>query len=332
MRQRGAALPAEQPQLLPSIGGVPVPGGISLEINSVAYFAADRFRIVFAIGAAPFATTAYFAALGLQAITIKASLGGIGYATLLVGQIDNIRIDLLANTTTLSGRDLSARLIDTEISETFANQTSSQIATTIAARHQLTANVTATTVAVGQYYELDHARSALGLNSRMRTEWNLLAALAQVENYGLSVVGNTLNFCPPPATAIVSVTPQNFLAISLDIAAALPQSTTVQSWSSRNKNVVSGTQGSGAGTTMIRPNLTAAQAQAIATNHLATLGQHSTILMGTMPADLSLMPGTQLALSGTYSIFDQTYVVQSISRTLHGRSGFIQTIRAGAVL
>ena len=325
-------MPVEQPQLLPSIGGVPVPGSIALEINSVAYFAADRFRIVFAIGAAPFTTTAYFSALGLQEITISASLDGLGYVTLLVGQIDNVRIDLLANTATLTGRDLSARLIDAEISETFANQTASQIATTVAARHQLTANVSATTTPVGQYYELDHARSALGLNSRMTTEWNLLSALAQIEDYGLSVVGNTLNFGPPPAVEVVPVTPENFILISLDIAAALPQMSTVQSWNCRNKNVVSGTQGSGAGTTMIRPNLTAAQAQTMAMNHLATLSQHGTILTGTMPADLSLAPGMQLVLSGTYSLFDQSYVVQSISRRLQANSGFSQMIKACTTL
>ena len=322
----------EQPQLLPSIGGVPVPGSVALEINSVAYFAADRFRIVFAIGAAPFTTTAYFSALGLQEITISASLDGLGYVTLLVGQIDNVRIDLLANTATLTGRDLSARLIDTEIAETFANQTASQIATTVAARHQLTTNVSATTTPVGQYYELDHARSALGLNSRMTTEWNLLSALAQIEDYGLSVVGNTLNFGPPPAVEVVPVTPENFISISLDIAAALPQMSTVQSWNCRNKNVVSGTQGSGAGTTMIRPNLTAAQAQTMAMNHLATLSQHGTILTGTMPADLSLAPGMQLVLSGTYSLFDQSYVVQSISRRLQANSGFSQMIKACTTL
>ena len=321
-------MPVEQPQLLPSIGGVPVPGSIALEINSVAYFAADRFRIVFAIGAAPFTTTAYFSALGLQEITISASLDGLEYMTLLVGQIDNVRIDLLANTATLTGRDLSAGLIDAEISETFANQTASQIATTIAARHQLTANVSATTTPVGQYYELDHARSALGLNSRMTTEWNLLSALAQIEDYGLSVVGNTLNFGPPPAVEVVPVTPESFISISLDIAAALPQMSTVQSWNCRNKNVVSGTQGSGAGTTMIRPNLTAAQAQAMAVNHLATLSQHATILTGTMPADLSFAPGMQLVLSGTYSLFDQSYVVQSIFRRLQANSGFSQMIKA----
>ncbi len=247
-----------------------------------------------------------------------------------MGQIDHIRVDWLTNTAILTGRDLSAKLIDSEISVTYANQTASQIAVVIAEHHQFTANVTPTTTPVGQYYELDYARSALGLNSRMTTEWNLLVALAQVENYDLSVVGSTLNFGPLSPTTAVVVTPQNFTSLSLDIAAALPQSTTVQSWNSRQKTVVAETQGSGAGTTIIRPNLTAAQAQSMAQNHLTTIGQHGTLLRGTMPLDLSLTAGASLVLSGTYSPFDQSYVVQSVSRTLHSRGGLVQVVRAFA--
>jgi len=326
------ALPAEQPQLRLSIAGVPVPGAVSLEIESVAYFSASRFRIEFAIGAAAFTTAAYFAALGLQTITIEAALSGFGYATLLTGQIDNIRIDLLSNTAVLSGRDLSARLIDTEISQTFANQTSSQIATTIADRHGLTANVTSTSILVGQYYELDHARSALGVNSRTTTEWNLLVELAKIENFVLSVTGTTLNFGPAVAGQPVFVTPQRFISLSLDVATTIPMSAQVKSWNTRQKAVVSESAGSGAATTIIRPNLTAAQAQSVAANHLSTLRQHGTLMVGTMPADVTLMPGMELVLTGTNSALDQTYRVSAVSRLLQAKTGFTQTVLAFGVV
>lgn len=324
----GVALPVEQPQLRLSIAGVPVPGAVSLEIESVAYFAADRFRIGFAMGAAAFTNAGYFAGLGLQTITIEAALGGFGYVTLLTGQIDNVRIDLLTNTAELCGRDLSARLIDTEISETFANQTSSQIASTIAARHQLTANVTATQTIVGQYYELDHARNALAAHSRATTEWNLLTELAEIENFVVSVTGTTLNFGPAVAGQPVFVTPRSFIALNLDVATTIPMSARVKSWNTRQKTVVSQSAGSGAGTTLIRPNLTVAQAQSLAANHLATLRQHGMFLIGTMPADLTLMPGMQLVLSGTESALDRTYGVSAMSRALDGRTGFTQTVLA----
>jgi hypothetical protein len=328
MLQKGVELPTEQPQVRASISGVAIPGVISLEVISVGYFSADRFRIGFAIGASSFTTMAYFSRLGMQAITIEVALNDFGYVMLLIGQVDNIRVDLLTNNVFLTGRDLSARLIDSEISETFVNQTASQIANMLAARHQLIPNVTTTATSVGQYYELDHARNSLGVHSQTSTEWNLLAALAQAENFNLSVTGGVLNFGPLSAGIPILVTPQNFMGLSLDIAASLPTGAMVKSWDSRNKVVVSGSSGNGMSTTLIRPNLTSAQAQTMAENHLAVLGGHGTILCGKMPGDLTMMPGMQLVLSGTNSPFDQSYTVVEVSRSLTGRTGFVQNIRA----
>jgi hypothetical protein len=330
MRRQGVALLVEQLQLRPSISGVVVPGAVELQIESVAYFAADRFRISFAVGAAGFTTIAYFSSRGLETITIEASLNGYGMIPLLTGQIDNIQIDILENRATLTGRDLSALLIDTEVSETFVNQTASQIVTTIAQRHQLTPNVTATTTLVGQYYQLDHARTALGQNSRVTTEWNLLSALAQAENFELAVVGTAVNFGPRLPGVPVYLMPQSFMTLSFDVAASLPGGAIVKSWNCRNKAVMAVSKGSGLMTTLVRPNLTQVQAQALVANHLENLAQHTTILFGTLPVDLTMMPGMLITLGGTNSAFDQNYMITEVSRIFDVRSGFLQTIRAYA--
>ncbi len=326
-------MPVNQPRILVLIDGLPVPGATALDIESVAWFSADRFRIEFALGAAPQTSTAFFAGLEAQTITIDVALSGAGFVNLLIGQIDNIRLDLNENIASLCGRDLSAKLIDTEIAETFANQTASQIALTIAARHGLNANVIDTSTPVGQYYELDHARSTLGANARANTEWNLLSWLAQIENFALSVAGTTLNFGPPPLPIPVFFTPRNFMVLTLDTATTIPATATVKSWNTRNKMVNTQTAGSGTGisTTMIRPNLTQAQAETIATNHLAVLARHTTILTGTMPGDLVLAPAAQILLGGTESALDQLYTVDAITRSVDARRGFTQTVRAYAL-
>jgi hypothetical protein len=324
-------LPVNQPQLRFSIAGVPVYGAVSLDIESIAYFSADRFYVVFSIGADATSTTAFFSTLGAQIIDIETASDATGYASLIMGQIDNIRIDLAKNTATLSGRDLSAQLIDTEITETFANQTSSQIASTIAARHQLAQNITPTKTPVGQYYQLDHARNALGINSKTVTEWNLLSLLAEVEQFELSVTGTVLNFCPASEKKSVFFVPQNFMSLALDRATTLPGAATVRSWNSRQKTVISATGGQGAGVTIVRPNLTATQASAVTSAHLATLGRHGTILSGTMPGDFTLRTGMQMVLTGTESNFDQTYFVTEISRHIQPKTGFLQTVSAYAV-
>jgi hypothetical protein len=328
MHQQEAVLPVEQPQLRASVGGEVVPGAIELEVESVAYFAADRFRIGFAIGAAAFTTIAYFLGLGLETITIEARVSGGGYSTLLVGQIDNIQIDMLENKAILTGRDLAARLIDTEIYETFVNQTASQIAVTIAQRHQLTPNVTATTALTGQYYQLDHARTALGVNARVTTEWNLLSTLASAENFHLSVVGTVLNFGPSPLGVPVFLTPQNFTSLTFDMAASLPGGTVVKSWNCRDKTAISQSKGAGLMTTLVRPNLTQGQAQLLATNHLVNIAQHAVVLLGTMPGDLVMLPGMQVEFGGTNSTLDQSYTIIEVSRIIDVHHGFMQRIRA----
>jgi prophage tail gpP-like protein len=330
---RGVVLAVDQPLVQVIIDGLIIPGAVAVEIESVGYFSADRFVVSFAMGASAVTGADYFAALGMQTVTISVALGAGGFVGLVTGQVDNVRIDLLGNTATLSGRDLSALLIDAEIAETYANQTSSQIAATLAAQYGLTPNVQATATPVGQYYQLDHARSGLSGHARGTTAWNLLTWLAQIEGFALSVTGTVLNFGSPAVAAPVFVTPQACLSLTLDMATSLPGSVTVQSWNTRNKTVNAQSAGSGAGpgTTIIRPNLTDAQAASLAANHLANLAMQTTVLEATMPGDVSLAPGAQMLLAGTGSALDQLYAVEAVTRRIEARTGFTQAVRAYAV-
>ncbi len=326
-------MPREQPLLRVTIDNQYVPGVVSLQIESVGYFSADRFRAVFSIGSLPFNTVSYFVSLGMKTIEIEVSLDGLGFISIITGLIDNISIEFGENVAILTGRDLAARLIDAEISETFSNQTSSQIAALIATRNKLIPNVTSTSNIVGQYYELDHARTGLGLNSGATTEWNLLSSLARDEGFVLSVSGLTLNFGPTVQNSPVLLSTQNFISLDFDVAAALPTNVTVKSWNSRNKISLTESSGEfgGIGTTIIRPNLSSQKSLKIAENHLSILNQHYTIFIGTLPGDLSLMPGMQILLSGTNSSLDQVYYVSMVRRILNDKSGFIEMIQAYSV-
>lgn len=318
---------AETPLVRLSIGGMPVAGVVAVEVESVGYFAADRFSVICALAG----QIGYFAALGKQDVTLEVAADGVGFVPLLVGQLDHVRLDVARNEVVLAGRDLAARLIDAEIAETFANQTASEIAETLAGRHGLAANATATSTPVGQYYELDHARSALALHARSTTEWGLLVQLAQAEGFAAWVSGEVLNFGPWPQGVPMLVTPANFSALTFDVINVLPGAVTVKSWNSRNKAVVSQSQGTGAGTTLVRPNLTAAQATAAAAAQLAALGQHQVVMSATMPGDVTLRPGMTLALAGTGSALDQSYAVEGVTRRLIAARGFEQQVTAYAV-
>ncbi|MDE8348941.1 MAG: hypothetical protein POG74_05575 [Acidocella sp.] len=302
-------------------------------VEQTGYYSADRFTIELAMGAAPLFSAGYYSELGLAEITIEVANYPAGFSGLITGQIDNIRIDFTTSLVKLSGRNLSARLIDAEISDTFVNQTSSQIAETLALRHGLVPNVTVTSTPIGQYYELDHARSVLGLHSRSGNAWDLMAQLAQLENFSLSVVGKILNFLPPLLLQAAFLNVQSCIDLSFDMATTLPTTAIVKSWNTRNKIALNHSVGgmSGGITTLIKPNLTSEQAQLIATNHLLMLTLHSRIMKAKIPGELSMMPGTAILLAGTGSSFDQMYVVDSIVREISVKDGFTQTIRAHAV-
>ncbi len=323
-------MPLEQPQIRVSLGGVPVPGVTALQVESVGYFAASRFQVTFALGAGGY-DLAYFTALGQQEIIIQVALDGLGFVPILTGQIDNIRCDLAQNTVTLCGRDLACLLIDSEIAESFVNQTASQIARSLAQRFNLVPDVTPTSAKVGQYYELDHARSGLFLHSRAGTAWNLLTKLAIAEDFVLFVNGRTLYFGPLPVTQTMTVTRKNFSRLDFDIVTALPSAATVKSWNCRHKSVISQTAGIGEMTTLIRPNLSPAAAMREAQHHLAMLGRHGTILLGEMKLDLTLAPGMQIQMIGTGSPLDTVYAVATVNRRLHGKAGLVQIVNAYAL-
>ncbi len=315
-----------------TIDDVIIRGAIAVNVQEVGRYGADRFVVEVPLGVAPLSDANYYGSLGVAGIIIEIAQTSTGFVTLLTGQIDNVRMDFLDRVVQLCGRDLSARLIDSEISETFMNETSSQIVERIALRHGLTPNVTPTSTPVGQYYELDHARSILGINSRTANEWDLLTKLAQLENFDLSVAGIILNFNPATAGSLIMLNVRDCIGISIDAAKTLPTATTVKSWNTRQKRAL--TQDSGTkdrrGTTLIKPNLTTEQALELATYHRRCLMQHSLILDAKIPGEFNMVPASSVLLIGTSAMLDQVYVVDSVVRevTMHG--GFVQTLRAHA--
>ena len=260
-----------------------------------------------------------------------AAAARISWAMVLAGQVENIRIDLAENTATLRGRDQTALLIDSEIAESFVNQTASQVAETIALRHGLTPNVTQTVQPVGQYYQIDHARTALNVGSRTTTEWNLLCRLAEVQQFGVSVSNGALNFGPMNGAVESLVTPASFTGLQVDLVTVLPAAVAVRSWNTRNKKAIEQSAGSGTTANYVRPNMTAAQAGGYASSVLSMVQKHGKVLLGRMPGDTTLGIGDSLVLNGTNSDLDDSYAVMAMTRRLSGREGFVQMVKAYAV-
>jgi len=343
-----------QPRLQVLANGAPVAGAVRAEVASNNYYAADRFLVEVALSADPATGAAFWSATSDIVIEVRMSLSefGIGsWQSLIVGAVDLVDIDPVNRVATIEGRDLTALLIEARTQETFSNHTSSEIATILAGRHGLTANVTATTAPVGRYYQLEHDRTTLDQFSRATTEWDLLVFLAQQEGFDVFVSGTTLYFQPPTTATIPALTlvpfgtalaPANVTALTMERSLTLARDieVTVKSWNSRQQNAFTQTarssqappSRSGSLTpqqyVFVRPNLTTGEALQLAQTKLAELTRHELIITATMPGELALTPRDIVALAGTGTAFDQIYHVDEIERRLSTDEGFVQQVRA----
>lgn len=333
-----------QPRLRVLANGAEQPSAISAEIISNNHYAADRFHVVLQ-------TTPNDAALWSETDTalleVQITLDGQSFASIIQGEVDQLRFNPATGRLSLEGRDLTARLIEARTQETFANQSASDIANVLAARHNLSADVEPTTTPVGAYWQLEHDRITLNSFSRATTEWDLLVTLASHESFNVWVTGSTLHFRPDdemqPEPAIL--TPHNVLSLSLERALTLARDieVTVKSWNSRQANAFTqsaratrsgGGPGRAGGTSKLQryvyvvPNLTPDAALRLAQTRLAELTRHERVIEAEMPGELTLAPRQQIRIAGTGTSFDQTYWIDEIIRRIDFTHGFTQSLRA----
>nr|MCX5476747.1 hypothetical protein [Endobacter medicaginis] len=187
--------PVRSPRIQLLVNGQPAPGCYAATVESTAHLQAARWTAEVAVGAGMSAAD-WSALPAPSTVEIRASLDGVSWVSLVTGDIDDLHLDVENGVVSLSGRDLSARFLDTKTSNAWPNSTSSQIATYLAGLRGLQANVVSTSTPVGQYYQLEHSRVTAGSFSKFSNEWELLCYLAREENYVVSVSGQTLNFVP----------------------------------------------------------------------------------------------------------------------------------------
>jgi phage protein D len=325
--------------------GCILPGLVDVEVAANNHFCANKFNATLALDRVGSYNDIFWASVSDIQIEIQISLDADNFTSLITGAVDAVVMDPIKRVLHISGRDLSARLIEGRTQGTFSNQTSSDIATFFAERHGLTPNVTPTTTLVGRYYQSEHDRIALDQFSRSTTDWDLLVFLARQERFGLSVASTTLNFGPvvPQSATPYTICPMDCISIGLERCLTLTRAieVTVKSWNTYQKNAFVQTVRS---TTQVaterdepspplqyvyvRPNLTPDQALKFAQDKLMELTLHERAVEVLLPGDLTLFPDTMLALTGTGTAFDQLYYIDTIERRLSPDSGFTQFVRA----
>jgi len=324
-----------RPRLLVAVDGVPAGNAVSARVTSNNHYAADRFSVVLALGETP---AAVFVSADRMRVEVGVAMDGAS-ASLVTGEVDQVELDAIRRLVFLSGRDLTARLVEARTQESFSNRTASEIATLLAQRRGLSADVAATGTTVGRYWQLQRDRVTLDQFSRATTEWDLLVTLAGLEGFDVWVSGTTLHFRPARAATGPGfvLRPADVTGLKLERALTLARDieVVVKSWNARQQQAFIRTarrRGPAAGEVQrhvfIVPNLTPDDALKLAQRRLEELTRHERVAVAEMPGELAMMPRMQLRLDGTGTDFDQDYWIDEVDRSLHTGRGFTQTVRA----
>jgi len=340
------------PALQVLLANQPLTGVTAIETVNTSHFAADTFRVTAAISALP-------PALGInywdKSFGDELGIYG-GFASdtplplLVYGQVDDVEVDPILRTMTLTGRDLSARMIDTKTTVTYQDKRASDIATQIAQNHGLTPNVQQTAFKVtGTYYQILNAMHLQG-----RSDWDLLVVLAQHEGFDLWVSGHTLNFLPPlaltsdPYVLLWSDLGQgNRVSNAVDIKMRRSQTlardvvVNVASWNQAQGKVFKATvKKSQANKTSKQssvnpqtynfwpPNLNQVQVNQFANGKAEEITRHERVIQASLPGDGLLQTRGLVKLVGTGTAWDQVYYPDTVRREISFEGGYRMELSA----
>lgn len=346
-----------QPRALIKVNGEILQAWKCWDVHSTGLYTADTFRLELALSGQP-ADRGWLWWANQQVLQVEILAGfpadptnydSTNLTSMVLGNTDLIETDPVTGIITLSGRDLTAPMIDTKTDNKYQNQTSSQIVTQIAEAQGLTPNVTATTTKVGVYYNIDHV-----VPTTERSIWDLLTYLAQREGFQIGVRGKTLNFGPrSPDTspflitwddsAPIATAEAKTLRFSHNLTLARDVVVKVRSWNmwygqaytkTATLKHTRGSAGEPQVYSYVIPGLSPDQAQQKAQNLAASISQHELRMAMDLPGDVTPTTADSIQLRGTP--YDQIFYPDSIARSMEmpeeggetESSGFRMTIEA----
>jgi len=332
----GAGSNVRTPRVWLSLNGAKLPC-ISATVTRKSERQADTFEAELSVDETAVAGYGYAEWADYQPtdVEILMSLDGSDAVSVITGQIDEPHIHWGECTVTVSGRDKSGPLTEKRRSQQFKNQKSGDIASTIAQDHGLTAAVQATEDFAGKIYDVDTNHLVLNLSDH-----EILSRLADREGFRWYVDGTTLNFepkgtdagtfnvqwVPPDGQGQVGFATCTDLETHRNMTAARPHSLAVRSWHHRDAKKYDGVnQSGGVGPTVEiehhHNGRNQAQVDKLSKSRLKEAIRHDCNIVVKAPADLTVTPRQKMNLSGTGTIFDQLYDVDSVELTIAWGSG-----------
>lgn len=352
-----------QPRGMVRVGGVALPGVVSLEVDNNDYYQADTFRVSIAASALPRANDAnWFSSqtqafaeilVGFPADPSRPTAGEL--TSLIYGRIDDIEYEPRNTLVHITGRDLIAAFIDKKLTSSYRNKTASAAVQLLASTHGIATNATPTTELIGTYYASDHVRI-----QATRSEWDFIAWLAREEGFVAYMQGQTLYFGPDPRPTadpyVIRWEPPTDqrgstranvqeLSFSRSLTVAPGVVVKVQSRSITSNAPVtasyprstSGSVQPGKATPFgnvqtyvfnAPPGLKPVEAQSYAEARYNEIVSHAMKLSARLPGDLILSVSTPISVQGTGTAWDQTYYPRSVRRSLSNDEGFEMRVEA----
>lgn len=340
-----------QPRGLVRVNGSVVSGWVDFETEQNSFYQADTFKLRFAANALPVDfNVAWFCSQKVLQVELFAGFpdnpsqfGASDLKILILGNVDDVEYRPAEGLLGLSGRDLTALMIDTQTTEQYRNQTASEIATLFAKRHGLTPVVTKTGKLSGTYYQIDYARPNV-----QRPEWDVLSALANEEGMAVYVSGNELHFEPKPRPTdtpyvLAWTVPDNQttypqfggmeLCFSRNLTLAKDITVTYRSKNQRGKGFSQSANSALSGGKKqvyqrVVANKTPEELLKLAQNELKQLTQHELKMTAELPGDNALSITNIVQVTGTGTVFDTLYYPESIVRTLSVQGGYVMHLSA----
>lgn len=262
--------------------------------------------------------------IDITATVVAGADGGL----LFTGSVDHLDCDFSNRTMSIDARDKSKGPIEAKTTEDFRNKTPEQIVSEIAGRHGLKPVVRgASGQLAGKIFQIDHV-----LLTDHISEWTLVQQLADREGKVAFVTKDELHYEDLDSgmngnIKVVYVPPTDFnhavgnfmtLRCSRDFQLAKGGEVNVNSWHSKKKKAFNGrSQKGGIGGkpnvwSFRHPQLEQGQAQRIADKRLRENVRQEMSIDLEMPGKASVIPTMTLDLSGTGTIFDQQYFIDSV--------------------
>lgn len=315
---------------------------LSARLVSTDNLTADRFYLVAVLSGSASKDRSLWAKARRLTIDIQVSPDDTAaFETVIAGPVDTIVFDPIRNIIEIQGRDFSSLLIQSPICQTYANQTSSEIISSIALAHGLIPNISPTASMIGRVDASGHVQMSLPRHTSIVTHWDLLVELARSENYHLFVKNRTLHFhpsLPAPAIALRTIDCRKLIDLRVEriLSPTAATALMVESWNARTQSTVHLSQAIGeidsasqhdSAFRMLRPNMTALDASRLIAQQMRDMARNRVTVVFTQPGDLSLMPRDYFYLSETHGL-DGIYQVSTIERKYHPRNGFLQCVTA----